>query len=347
MTKILLTGGQGFLGGRALDFLVEAGFKVRALVRRPAPTLAVKGAEIILGDLSDADLVRRACQGVDGVIHCAAKSGVWGSLDSYVEANTLNTANLLLTAKACGVPWFIHTSTPSVVHTSAPLDGLDELTAPYGRNPAFAYPYSKMLAEKLVLAADMPGFRTVALRPHLIWGPGDPHFLPRLVARAQAGRLWLVRSDALVDATYIDNAAHAIMAATSKMLTGEGESIGGRAYFIAQGEPMTASSLITKMLAAVSPSGQKPFKVKGHLPAALSRVLASGLERIWSLLALKSEPPLTTFVVEELTLPHWFKLERAWRELGYVPQVSTAEGLERLKASTKVTPRRKKKRDKK
>lgn len=324
--KILLTGGQGFLGRRVLDFLLEKGHVVRAVVRRPAPDLAALGAEVAQADLQDLEAVRRAARGVEGVIHCAARSGVWGPLDEYIQANTVTTINVLTAARRGGAGWFVHTSSPSVVHTGQPLNGVDE-SAPYTANPGHPYPYSKMLAEKMVLAANEPGFLTAALRPHLIWGPGDPHFLPRLAAKAGAGRLWLLKSEALVDTTYIDNAAQAHLLAAEK-LAGGLESVGGQAYFIAQGEPLTAADMILKLLAAIS--RDKPLAVRGYLPAWLGWATGSVMEKVWKVLSLKGEPPLTGFVAEELTLPHWFNLDRARRELGYNPAVSMEEGLRRL-----------------
>jgi nucleoside-diphosphate-sugar epimerase len=331
--KILLTGALGFLGRRVLDMLAERGHEVRALVRRPAPGLA---ADVRVLDLaSGPEALARAAAGCQGVIHCAARSGVWGSLADFIQANFLTTLNLLAAARLSGLSWFVHTSSPSVVHTGRPLEGVDE-GAPYLESGP-GYPYSKMLAERLVLAGGAGGagaLPAVALRPHLIWGPGDPHFLPRLLARARAGRLFLPRAQALVDATYIDNAAWAHVLAAEKLAAGA--PLGGRAYFIAQGEPLTARAMIEKLLAAASPPGGPALKVAGTLPARPALAGAAALEKIWRLLRLPGEPPLTRFVVEELTLPHWFDLGRARRDLGYRPLVSLAEGLERLKRFNKA-----------
>ncbi|UQZ89729.1 3-beta hydroxysteroid dehydrogenase [Deltaproteobacteria bacterium Smac51] len=323
--RILITGGQGFLGRRILEMLLERGYEVRAAVRRQAPELQALGAEVSLADLGDPSALRRAAKGCEGVVHCAARSGVWGRLDDFIKANVLTTANILMAARESGAEWFIHTSSPSVTHTGLPLDGVDE-TAPLTDNPAHPYPYSKMLAERLVLSADQPGFHTAALRPHLIWGPGDPHFLPRLVERAGKNRLWLLQSEALVDGVYIDNAALAHILAVEKMRSAA--PIGGRAYFIAQGEPLTASELISKILHAVCP--QRTLAVRGHIPAWLGQAAGVVLENVWKGLALSGEPPITSFVAEELALPHWFRLDRARRELGYVPPITLAEGLQRL-----------------
>lgn len=328
--KVLVTGGQGFVGRRVLDFLLERKYQVRALTRRPAQDLDEAGAEVFQADLLDLDAVRQAAEGVDGVIHCAAKSGVWGSLPEYIRANTCATINLLAAARRAKVGWFVHTSSPSVAHTGLPLEGVDE-SAPYAEDPWRPYPYSKMLAEKLVLAADSPDFRTVALRPHLVWGPGDPHFLPRLEARARAGRLLLLKSTALVDATYIDNAAGALLTAAEKLRAGgaPAEAIGGRAYFIAQGEPLTVPDLVGSLLAAISPPG-RPLTVRFLIPPWLGLFAGTALEKIWALFKFRGEPPLTRFVAEELSLPHWFNLSRARNELGYTPAISMSEGLRLL-----------------
>lgn len=329
--QVLLTGTQGFLGGRTLEMLLERGYRVRALVRRAAPELAARGMEAYQADLGDMAAVRTAVRGCEAVIHCAAKSGVWGPLDAFIQANFLNTANLLIAAREAGVKYFIHTSSPSVAHTGEPLDGVDE-SAPLSHNPAHAYPYSKMLAERLIVSANQPDFRTVALRPHLIWGPGDPHFLPRLVERAKQNRLWLLKSEALVDGVYIDNAAHAHILALETLRTGA--DIGGKPYFIAQGEPMTAYALISKILHAAS-NGQ--LRVRGQLPALVGKAGAALLETAWKAFSLKGEPPITRFVAEELTLPHWFTLNAAKRDLGYAPTISMTEGLERLAAASRGT----------
>jgi len=323
--KIFLTGAQGFLGQRVLELLRERGHELRVLVRRPAPDLA-RLVEVVTGDLAAGpEFLARAAAGCRGVVHCAARSGVWGKLRDFIQANFLTTLNLVTAAREAKVEWLVHTSSPSVVHTGLPLDGVDE-SAPY-LSAGPGYPYSKMLAERLVLSSGLPA---VALRPHLIWGPGDPHFLPRLKAKARAGRLFLLKSQALMDATYIDNAAWAHVLAAEKLAAGA--PIGGRAYFIAQGEPLTSRAMIEKILAAISPPDGPALKVAGVLPAGLGLALGGILEKTWAILRRPDEPPLTRFVAEELTLSHWFDLSRARQDLGYAPLVSLAEGLARLAA---------------
>ncbi|MGL4207822.1 MAG: NAD-dependent epimerase/dehydratase family protein, partial [Candidatus Adiutrix sp.] len=331
--KILLTGALGFLGRRVLDFLLKEGHTVRALVRRNAPDIEALGVETVKGDLRNLDDCRQAAKGVCGIIHCAAKSGVWGPLHEYIEANLMTTTNLLNAARSFGVKWFVHTSSPSVVHTGQPLNGIDE-TAPYTQNTSLGYPYSKMLAERLVLAANCQDFRTLALRPHLIWGPKDPHFLPRLVQKARGGKLWLIKTHALIDGVYIDNAAYAHVLAAAKIAEttfGQSGDPSGKSYFIAQGEPLTAHELITLILKALSVSGEN-LSVRGLISPGLGYALAWAFETIWAGLKLKGEPPLTRFVAEELAVAHWFKLDEAKLFLGYEPKISLAEGLRLLAA---------------
>lgn len=322
--KVLLTGGQGFLGRRVLDFLLEAGYQVRVAVRRPAPELEMLGAETLRVDLRDKTELYKAAQGVEGVVHCAGRTGICGPLNGYIEANTMTTANVLSAARRAGASWLVQTSSPSVVHNGRPMNGVDEST-PYTTVERHAYSYSKMLAERLTLAADEPGFRTIALRPHVIWGPQDPHFLPRMIKRAKSGRLWLMKSHALMDATYVDNAAYAHLLAVQKLAAGA--DIGGRAYFISQGEPRPCIELMAEILKAAS--GGK-LRINGFVPPWFGRAAGMLMENLWRWLPLKGEPPLTTFVVEEMILPNWFKLDRARQDLGYKPLISTEEGLRRL-----------------
>lgn len=325
--SIAVTGAQGFLGRRVVELLLAQGRRVRAITRRPAPELQALGAETICADLGESRGLAEALVGVRGLIHCAAQSGIWGETDMYIRANTLTTINVLNAARRTGTRWLLYTSSPSAVHSGRPLEGVNE-SAPYTRESRYGYPYSKMLAERIVLAASEPGFSTAALRPHLIWGPRDPHFLPRLTQRARAGRLWLIKSEALVDATYIDNAAEAHLLAAEKLE--EGANISGRVYFIGQGEPLSCRQLVEALLKAGAKPGEE-LKIRGFIPASLALFLGGVLERLWPREG-RGEPPLTRFVAEELSLPHWFNLEAARRDLSYRATVSTAEGLERLAA---------------
>ncbi|MDR2140730.1 MAG: NAD-dependent epimerase/dehydratase family protein [Deltaproteobacteria bacterium] len=322
----LVTGASGFLGGRIATLLLEKGYRVRVLARRDVPPLAALGAEIYQGDLADFSSLERATDAVDAVFHCAAKTGVWGPLAEYLETNVMGAARVLESARQQKASYFIYTSSPSVIHGGGDLRGVTE-AAPYMADTAQPYAYSKMLAERLVLRANQPAFKTVALRPHLIWGPGDPHLLPRLIDRARRGRLFLFTGGPyLVDATYIDNAAEAHILALEKLVAGE--PVGGMPFFISQGQPMELTELINRL---IQTAGLGP--VQPRVNKRLGRGLGWLLEKIWALRQANQEPPLTLFTARQLTSSHWYNLERAKNLLGYQPTVSFEEGLRRLAAS--------------
>ncbi|MCC3769319.1 NAD-dependent epimerase/dehydratase family protein [Streptomyces sp. UNOC14_S4] len=327
--RVLVTGGGGFLGRAVCARLVARGDTVRSLGRVPRQALARLGVEEHLGDLRDADAVTKAVDGQDAVIHCAAKAGVWGPRTDYLTINVTGTANVLAACRAKGVGRLVHSSSPAVVHDRADLEGADE-SLPYATRFLAPYPHSKALAERLVLRADSPGLATVALRPHIIWGPGDPHFLPRLAEQARRGRLRRIgRATKKIDTVYIDNAAEAHILALDRLRPGAPPA--GRAYFITQGDPRPVGEMVDLLLAA---AGTGP--VTRTLPAWACRALAAGLEYGGRVLGT-GEPPLTRFLVNQLTTAHWFDITAATRDLGYVPRVGTEEGLRRLREDFRST----------
>ena len=321
--KALVTGGGGFLGGAVARRLVERGDQVRSFARGDYPWLGRWGVEAVRGDLTDRDALIRATQGVDAVFHVAAKAGVWGPAREFYETNVVGTENVLAACRFHKIPRLIYTSTPSVVHDGGDATGLDE-TAPYAERFETAYPATKAQAEKMVLEAAGPDLATAALRPHLIWGPGDPNFLPRIVDRARRGRLRLVSGGPyLVDTVYIDNAARAHLLAADRLEPGS--PVSGRAYFITQGEPIEIGRLINLILEAAGlPPADKRVPPKAAYAAGWL------LEKLYSTFKVKEEPPLTRFVVRQLSTSHWFDISAARRDLGYEPAVSLEEGMRRL-----------------
>jgi nucleoside-diphosphate-sugar epimerase len=323
--RALVTGGGGFLGGAIVRRLVERGDAVRSLARGDYPALREIGVETVRGDLVDADCVRRAVEGCDVVFHVAAKAGVWGPFKEYYRANVTGTRHVIDACRAAGVGRLVYTSSPSVVFDGRDVEGADE-SAPYPTRFEAPYPATKAEAERHVLSAAGPELATVALRPHLIWGPTDNHLVPRILARARAGRLRRIgRANKRIDATYVDNAADAHLLAADHLFPGS--PISGRAYFIAQGEPIPLWDLVNKILQA---GGLPP--VKRSVPLPLARAAATLFEAAYRAAGSSTEPPLTRFVVRELAAAHWFNLDAARRDLGYNPRVSTDEGLARLAA---------------
>jgi nucleoside-diphosphate-sugar epimerase len=324
--RALVTGGGGFLGGVIVRRLRERGDKVHSLSRRHYPELDALGVTQHRGDVADSLVVARAATGCDIVFHVAAKAGVGGRYRDYYRANVLGTANVLAACRHHGISRLVYTSSPSVVFDGRDMAGVDE-SVTYPAHFEAAYPQTKAIAERMVLQANGAAVATVALRPHLIWGPGDNHLIPRILARARAGRLQRIgQENKLIDSTYVDNAADAHHLAAERLAPGA--PIAGKAYFIAQGEPMPLWDLVNRILSA---AGLGP--VTRSIPTGLAFAASAVLESVYGLLRFEGEPPLTRFVVRELSTAHWFDLTAARRDLGYVPKVSLDEGLRRLQAS--------------
>jgi len=325
--KILVTGGGGFLGGAIVERLLARDDEVRSFARGPYPQLAKRGVEVIQGDLRDATAVAVAVAGCEAVFHVAALAGIWGSWQQYYAINVTGTNNILAACKSHGVTRLVYTSTPSVVHAGGDLAGIDE-SAPYAKRFSGHYPRSKAIAEQRVLQANgHKGLNTVALRPHLIWGPGDNHLIPRLLSKARAGRLRLIGDGSQrVDSVYIDNAADAHLKALDRL--GSNTACDGRAYFITQGQPRPIADLLNGILDA---AGLPP--VSRHINPRLAWLAGGILELVYGALRINSEPPMTRFLAEQLSTEHFYSIEAAKRDLGYEVSVSHEQGLERLRVA--------------
>jgi nucleoside-diphosphate-sugar epimerase len=324
----LVTGGTGFLGRRLVERLLADGRRVTVLARTPAPELEARGVRFIRASLDDGAAVRAACAGIDTVFHTAAKVGVWGRYGDFFRTNVLGTRALLDGCRAHSVKHFVHTSTPSVVYHGGDLAGADESLPLTTRCPS-PYPLTKALAEREVLAANSAPLRTIALRPHLIWGVGDPHLVPRVLARARAGRLRIVGTGRnRVDMVHVENAVDAHLLAEQALikchLIGD-SSAACRAYFITNGEPVVLWDWINDLLRAL---GEPPVTKKISLGAASA--LGAAFEFAWRFLPLTVEPPMTRFVAAELAKDHWFDISAARHDLGYAPRVTMAAGTAEL-----------------
>jgi nucleoside-diphosphate-sugar epimerase len=319
----LVTGGGGFLGGAVVRRLVARGDRVRSLSRGHYPALDALGVEQRRGDVADLAAVIEAAGGCDVVFHVAAKAGVWGRYADFYRANVVGTENVVAACRRHGIRRLVYTSSPSVVFDGRDMEGADE-SAPYPRHYEADYPKTKAIAERHILAANGLDLATVALRPHLIWGPGDNHLVPRILARARAGRLRRVgRANKVIDSTYIDNAADAHLLAADRL--SPDSPVAGRVYFISNGEPLPVWDLVNAILAAA----ELP-PVTRTVPAGVAVALAWVLEVVYGVLRIEREPPMTRFVARELATSHWFDLTAARRDLDYRPAVSVAEGLRRL-----------------
>ncbi|MCG6880026.1 MAG: NAD-dependent epimerase/dehydratase family protein [Deltaproteobacteria bacterium] len=326
--KILVTGGGGFLGKAIVKRLLERGDRVRSFSRGDYPELCDLGAEVRSGDLVDKSAVLAAVEGCGAVFHVAAKPGIWGDYSLYFAANARGTRNVIEACLKTRVSKLVYTSSPSVVFGGGSMEGVNE-SVPYPESYLAHYPKTKAMAERDVLAANSTSLATVALRPHLIWGPGDPNFLPRLIERRKSGRLARVgKNPHLVDCIYIDNAVDAHLLALEKLHPKS--PVSGKPYFISQGEPIDIGDLMDRILGA---AGLDP------IDRAVSEKFAYGagwlLELIYGTLQLKQEPPMTRFLAKQLSTAHWFDISAARKDLGYTPGISISEGLERLAESLK------------
>ena len=321
--KVLVTGGSGFLGTALCRALRARGDEVTSFQRSFYPELENIGVRQVLGDLVDAQAVLRACAGQEAVLHNAAKAGAWGSYQSYFDANVRGTEHVLAACRAHGIGKLVHTSTPSVTHSGrTPVQGGNEIDTPYGTRFKAPYPATKLIAEQTVLAANSAQLSTVCLRPRLIWGPGDTQLLPRLVERARAGRLRLIGGGFnKMDTTYIENAAQAHLDALDHLHPAA--ACAGKAYFISNGEPRPVRDIVNGLLrAAGAPT------VDQSIPYPVAYAAGALLEAGWRLFALAGEPPMTRFLAEQLSTPHWYDISAAARDFAYRPRVSISEGLQ-------------------
>jgi 2-alkyl-3-oxoalkanoate reductase len=323
--RALVTGGGGFVGGALSRRLRDLGHDVTALGRRPSAPLAEAGIRTVVHDLAQPDAaagLARHLAGVECVFHTAAHVKMWGPREAFERGNVTATDNVIAACRAAGVAKLVFTSSPSVVASDRHLRGVDE-SQPYPARHRALYPQTKARAEMAVLAAHGAGVRTIALRPHLIFGPGDTNLVPTILERARAGRLVQVGDGSnLVDLTHIDDcvAAHLLAAAALDARP----SAGGRAFFISQGTPVRLWEWIARVLAL---HGLPP--VRRRIPAGGALLLGTIAEAVWRTCGFASDPPLTRFLAEEMATDHYFDITAARRHLGYAPSCSVWEATER------------------
>jgi len=324
--RALVTGGGGFVGGAVARALRARGDDVVSIARGDYPQLRELGVETVRGDLGELPDVLSAADGCDAVLHVAAKAGIWGPAADFERSNVLGTSNVLQACRQLGVTRLVHTSTPSVVHAGGSITGGDE-SLPYATTFSTDYPRTKAEAERMVLAADGSALATVALRPHLVWGPGDTQLVPRILQRARSGRLRLVNGGtAVIDTAYVDDAVAAHLLALDRLAPGA--VCAGKPYFISSGDPRPVGEVVNAILAA---GGLPP--VTASVPLPVAEAAGAAAEALWRLLRRQDDPPMTRFLARQLATDHWFDISAARRDLGYEPQVGVDEGMRRLTES--------------
>ena len=321
--KVLVTGGGGFLGRYVVRQLVDRGDEVRVVGRRRYPDIEALGVETVQADLCEREAAISACAGVDAVVHTAGVAGIWGPWKHYYEINTLATEHVIEGCRKHGVGRLVYSSSPSVTFDGQPQVNIDE-SAPYPERWLCHYPHSKALAEQAVVAANSSDLQTCSLRPHLIWGPGDLHLIPRLIKRATSGKLRRVGDGTnLIDTVFVENAAEAHLNAIDAL--GPDSPAAGQVYFISQAEPVNCWDWIDEILGL---AGVPPVRRAISLSAAWR--VGAAFEFVYRSLGLRSEPRMTRFLAAQLGTSHYFDISRARHDLGYEPQISINEGMERL-----------------
>ncbi|MDR1520616.1 MAG: NAD-dependent epimerase/dehydratase family protein [Planctomycetota bacterium] len=322
---ILITGGGGFLGSHIAGRLLERGDSVRVFGRRFYPDLAAAGADCRQGDVADPAAVRKAVDGCRSIIHCAAMPGIDGDYRLHYAANYLGTKNVIDAAVSLGVRRLVHTSSPAVVNAGQDIEGGDE-DLPYPAKYLCPYAATKALAEKLALGMNSAGFATIAIRPHLMFGPGDTQLLPKLLALAGRGRLRRVGNGKnLVSVCYVENAAHAHILALDALQSGSPAA--GRAYFINEPEPVNCWDFINRLVTAAGFP-----EVRKSIPFPAAYAIGWLGEKTFALLKRREDPPMTRFLACQLARNHWFRVDRARRDLGWEPAVMLEVALRRTLA---------------
>jgi nucleoside-diphosphate-sugar epimerase len=323
MNKVMVTGGGGFIGKALVRELAGRGVETLALGRNPYPELTAMGVRCLQGDIRDPDFLNQALAGCDTVFHVAAKAGIWGPRREYEAINVVGTENVVAACRKNGVARLVHTSTPSVVFAGHNLEGADE-SAPYASRPLCHYAATKIQAEQAVLRANATGLRTAAIRPHLVWGPGDRNLIPRLLERGRTKALKIVGNGAnRVDIAYIDNVTHAhILAAENLEHSG---SAAGQAFFIGQQQPVALWPWINDLFVRM---GIPP--VTGAVPFPLAYAVGGVMEAAYAALGKTEEPRMTRFLAHQLAQSHWFSHDKAKTLLGYCEVVDVETGLNRL-----------------
>ncbi len=321
--KALVTGGGGFVGRTIVKMLIQKGVECRVIGRHRYSEIEAIGGECVVGDISDPDIMAVATKDVDTVFHVAALAGIWGGWRKYYNTNVLGTKNVIRGCRINNVPRLIYTSTPSVVFNQHDIAGGDECL-PYATDFLCNYAKSKVLAEKLVLSTNDESLLTCAIRPHLIWGPGDPHLIPRLIDKGRREKLKIVGSgNNMVDISYVDNVAYAHILAAHNLSTTP--TAAGNAYFIGQEKPVVLWKWINTLFSEL-----RIPEVNSSVSYMAAYWVGALLESVHYLLRLKKEPQMTRFLAQQLSKSHYFTHNKAKNDLGYHPLISTEEGQKRL-----------------
>jgi nucleoside-diphosphate-sugar epimerase len=320
MTQALVTGATGFLGGHMARRLAQLGWKVTGMGRNEAAgrKLEEAGIAFIHGDLRHADTIRLACARQQFVFHCGALSSPWGPYRDFYECNVEGTRHVAEGCRQQGVERLIHISTPSIYFNYKPRLNIKE-TDPLPRQPVNAYAATKLLAERVVMQAHSQGLLSVILRPRAIFGPGDQALFPRLLkVNNTRGVPMLDGGQALIDLTYVDNVADAML-----LCCNAPEEALGRAYNISGAQPLPFRELMIKLFARLD----IPLRTRS-ISSQAAYTAAGLLELAYRMLPMLGEPSLTRFTAGSVAVSQTLDISLARKWLGYIPQIQVEQGLD-------------------
>jgi 2-alkyl-3-oxoalkanoate reductase len=323
MNRVLITGGGGFVGKALVKWLRNENIDCSVLGRNNYPELQSLKIKCYQGDICNKDFILSTIKDFDVVFHVAALAGIWGKKECFYNINVVGTENIIEACIKNNIPALVYTSTPSVVFSGEDILGGDE-RLPYSQHFLCEYARTKVIAEKIALSVDQAVLKTCAIRPHLIWGPGDPHLIPRLIDRGKKRSLKIVgEGENIVDITYIENVAMAHLLAAKNLLTTGSSS--AKAYFIGQERPVKLWRWINTLFKELNiPQVEKKISLSAAYNAG--RIL----ETVHKLIIPDKEPVMTRFLAEQLAKSHYFSHQAAHVDFGYTPLVSIEEGMDRL-----------------
>jgi nucleoside-diphosphate-sugar epimerase len=321
MMNTFVTGGSGFVGGSLIQFLVQSGHRVRALVRSNRAQGAVSRlrAKPVVGDLADREALGAGMAGCETVFHCAAAMEFWKEEHLQEQVNIEGTRNVLRACEKTGVPCLVLISAAAVMSTGGPIHAVGE-EEPLPVQPFGPYAQSKAQAERLVLSANSRTLRTLAVRPPAIWGLGDRHFLPEILRAVRSKQfLWVNKGLYPYETCHVRNVCEGAVLASQK-------GAGGQAYFLTDTEKTTFREFITGLLAT---QGITPGSLS--LPWSAAWASAAFLEGLWWLFHLRGRPPITRTLLALIGTSVELSDAKARKELGYAGCVTRSAGLEELR----------------
>jgi nucleoside-diphosphate-sugar epimerase len=317
---VLVTGATGFVGSHVAEALARRGDSVRALARAGADTsfLEKAGITVVRGDLSDPASVKPAVEGVDVVVHCAAKVGDWGPVDEYRKVNVEGLRTLLDALLGRPLHRFVHVSTLGVYEARHHYQ-TDE-TEPLPDKHIDGYTQSKVEAERLAMQYHRKqNVPVTVLRPGFVYGPRDRNMLPRLAARLrERSVIYIARGKYALNTTYVGNFADAVLLAI------DNPAAVGEIFNITDGEFVSKRKFFEAVADGLGLKRPRNFP---SVPVWLARMMANWRESVFRKKNKPNPPRITQAQLKFAGLNLDFSIAKARTKLGYAPRVLFDEGM--------------------